>query len=134
MEASATWKLAGGTGAPRRARAWVRETLPTITATHAGITPPVLADAALCVSELVTASLLARSTTMTLQLAWDHDVVRLSLFDDCVATDDEQEAITHAQQLGFRMIDAIVVRWGIDITDTGRELWVALPTSVPQAP
>src|SRR5689334_15776558 len=122
---SSTWHLAGGTGAPRRARAWVRETLPTIVTVRHDLAPSVLADAALCVSELVTASLLAQSTTMTLRLLVDHEAVRLSLFDDCV-TADQPESVTHAQQLGFRMIDAIVDQWGIDASDGGRELWVAL--------
>jgi hypothetical protein len=122
---SSTWHLAGGTGAPRRARAWVRETLPTIVTVKHDLAPSVLADAALCVSELVTASLLAQSTTMTLRLLRDQQAVRLSLFDDCV-TADQPESVAHAQQLGFRMIDAIVDRWGIDTSDGGRELWVAL--------
>lgn len=125
MESSSTWHLAGGTGAPRRARAWVRETLPTIVTAQHDLAPSVIADAALCVSELVTASLLAQSTTMTLRLLRDQRSVRLSLFDDCV-TADEQDSVARAQLLGFRMIDAIVDRWGIDVSDCGRELWVAL--------
>ena len=61
-----------------------------------------------------------------LRLSCDEHTVRLSLFDDGSAVVDAQDAAAHALQLGFRMIDAIVEHWGIDATDDGRELWVAL--------
>ena len=128
MESSSTWQLASDVGAARRARAWVRDVLPGIIAMNGGSDSPVMADAVLCVSELVNASLVAQSTTMMLRLTRDQHTVRLSLFDDGSAVVDEQDSAAHAQQLGFRMIDAIVERWGIDATADGRELWVALST------
>jgi hypothetical protein len=123
---SSTWKLASEAGAARRARAWVRDVLPGLVTMTDVSDSPVLADAVLCVSELVNASLLARSTSMVLRLSRDQETVRLSLVDNGVAVVDQQGAAAHAQQLGFRMIDAVVERWGIDATDDGRELWVAL--------
>jgi hypothetical protein len=126
---SSTRQLVSQVGAARLARAWVREVLPDMIAADGTPDSPFLADVTLCASELVTASLVAQSTTMTLRLWRDGDSVRLSLTDDGIAVDDEEDAAAHAQQLGFRMIDAIVERWGIDAVDGGRELWVVLPVA-----
>jgi hypothetical protein len=126
---SSTRQLVSQVGAARLARAWVREVLPDMIAVDGAPDSPFLADVTLCASELVTASLVAQSTTMTLRMWRDGNSVRLSLTDDGMAVDDEQGPAAHAQQLGFRMIDAIVEHWGIDAVDGGRELWVVLPAA-----
>ncbi|HEY2296164.1 MAG TPA: ATP-binding protein [Jatrophihabitans sp.] len=107
--------------------------LPNMIAVDGAPDSPFLADVTLCASELVTASLVAQSRTMTLRLWREENTVRLSLTDDGIAVDDEEGPAAHAQQLGFRMIDAIVERWGIDAVDGGRELWVVLPVAADTA-
>jgi hypothetical protein len=132
---SSTRHLVSQVGAARLARAWVREVLPGMITIDAGAASPFVTDVTLCASELVTASLVAQSTTMTLRLWREGDSVRLSLTDDGIAVEDEEGSAAHAQQLGFRMIDAIVERWGIEhVAGGGRELWVVLPVGAGTVP
>lgn len=115
--------------APRRARAWVAELL------HSDGTwdDDLLHDVVLCASELVTSALIARSSTMTVRLLIDGPLVRLSLLDDGVMPDDRDDAALRVQWMGFRLVAAVADRWGIDATETGRELWAELRAKARQS-
>ncbi|HET6911475.1 MAG TPA: ATP-binding protein [Mycobacteriales bacterium] len=115
-------QLACNDSAPRMARAWVRLILAR-TRTPDGYARDGLAhDMVLCASELVTSSLIANSTTMTLSLSADPGRFRLSLLDDRPIL-SENDARMHVQSMGFRLIQTSSDACGIAYTDLGRELW-----------
>lgn len=115
--------------APRRARAWVAELMHS----DGRWDDDVLHDVVLCASELVTSALIARSSTMTLRLFIDDQVVRLSLVDDGEMPDDRDDAALRVQWMGFRLVAAVADRWGIDTTETGRALWAELRAPATQS-
>lgn len=115
--------------APRRARAWVAELMRS----DGQWEEDILHDVVLCASELVTSALIAHSTTMTVRLFVDDEVVRLSLLDDGVMLDDRDDPALRVQWMGFRLVDAVADRWGIDATETGRELWAELRARARQS-
>lgn len=122
-------RLSCDDSAPRRARAWVADLLQSTGTCN----DDVLHDIVLCASELVTAALIAHSTTMTVRLFIDDQVVRLSLFDDGVMPDDRDDPALRVQWMGFRLVEAVADRWGIEATGTGRELWAELRAPAPQS-
>lgn len=123
--------LACNDSAPRLARAWVTEHLHDLVTADTRWRANITADAVLCVSELVTASLIANSTAMTLHIDTGPDAFRLSLVDDCPVTTDEGDARLRAQLIGFRVIDALADGWGIKPAPGGREVWTEFRSKGP---
>lgn len=126
-----TQQLSSDNAAPRRARAWVAAVLAEFLTSDDGWPDHMLTDAVLCVSELVTASLIANSTAMTLHIDTGPDAFRLSLVDDCPVTTDEGDARLRAQLIGFRVIDALADGWGIKPAPGGREVWTEFRSKGP---
>lgn len=116
--------------APRRARAWVAELM---RANGHADDETTIHDLVLCASELVTSALIAHSTTMTVQLVIEDATVRLSLLDDGVMPDNRDDPALRVQWMGFRLVDAVADRWGIDATASGRELWAELRAGARQS-
>ncbi|HET6877485.1 MAG TPA: ATP-binding protein [Jatrophihabitans sp.] len=114
--------------APRRARAWVAELMRA----SGRWGDDTVHDAILCASELVTSALVAHSTTMVVRLLIDDAGLRLSLVDDGELPDDQDDPAQRVQWMGFRLVDAVADRWGIDATSSGRELWVEFHAQAPQ--
>jgi hypothetical protein len=122
-----THRLASQTSAARMARSWVRDSLAEMDTAGRGSLPrSVVSDATLCISELVNASLIARSTTMLLALQCDEHSLRLSLEDDGVTPDTEHNPFAHAQQLAMLIVEATAQCMGIEPRHDGRELWAWL--------
>jgi hypothetical protein len=119
--------------APRRARGWVASIIEPgrlSDALHDDATYDVL----LCVSELVTMSLIGKCSELTLQLRVDPSGLRVSLVDDSPYTENHADPGIRAQLVGFQVIDALVHRWGIEPTPDGRELWVEIKTPESEEP
>lgn len=109
--------------APRRARSWVAEILQMRPAHEP---PPRLFlgdDLALCVSELVSASLLASCSTISLRLSVERDHVRVSLVDDCRISGDAHDPLMHAQRFALEIIERISDGSGMRPVPGGREVW-----------
>ena len=126
--------LACNDSAPRLARAWVTEHLHDLVTADTRWRANITADAVLCVSELVTDSLIASSTALSLCLAIEPDWFRLSVLDDGPIITDELDPTLRAQQIGFKLIDAIADHWGIDPAPPGRELWAVFHAQPPKSP
>lgn len=116
--------------APRLARAWVRLMLLRTRPPDGFSRDGIVHDIVLCASELVTSSLIAHSTTMTLSLSAEPGRFRLSLLDDSPIL-TENDARLHVQGMGFRSIEASSDACGIAPTDLGRELWALFRESEP---
>ena len=115
--------------APRLARAWVHRNL-------AGVSPPdgfwrddIVHDMVLCASELVTNSLIANSTVMTMRLLVEPGLFRLSLVDDGPVLTDSEDPRLHAQAMGFWLIEASSESSGITLAGLERELWALFRAS-----
>lgn len=108
-------------GAPRRARLWTGDMVGDILAHGERWRADVLADAVQCASELVTAALIAGSTTMSLQLLSGSGFFRMSVVDDSVT--DRFDPGLRAQMMGLRLVEALADRWGIAPASGGREIW-----------
>jgi len=121
--------------APRLARAWVRLVLEDVEPSNGPWPGDVVPDVVMCASELVTTSLIASSTAMTLRLSAEPDLVRLSLVDDSpILTNTGDDSRLHVQNLSFRLIEAYSSACGINPEGHGRELWALFrkrePTTV----
>jgi hypothetical protein len=114
-------------GAPRRARLWTGDIVGGIVGHSERWRADVVADAVQCASELVTAALIAGSTTMTLRLLSGSGFFRMSLVDDS-ATDRFDPGL-RAQMMGLRLVEALADRWGIAPASDGREIWAMFTQS-----
>lgn len=110
-------------GAPRRARLWAGEIVHNIVAHGEKWREGVETDAVMCASELVTAALVAGSTTMTLRLLSGAGFFRISLVDDSSALRDRFDPAQRAQMMGLRLVETVADRWGIAPSSDGREIW-----------
>jgi hypothetical protein len=87
-------------------------------------------DLVLCVSELVTTAVEARSSEISLTLNSGADVIRLAMTDrspdGAAAERIRREGSAHRA----RIIDAVSSRWGIDSTAEGEEIWIEFALDV----
>jgi hypothetical protein len=113
-----------GQGAPRLARAWAARVLSAVVPPEGVRRANVAEDVMLCVSELVTDTLLANSSRATVRLRVAPGIVRLSVTDDARRLADSQDPVLYAQLIGWGMVRALSQACGIENYDTGRELWV----------
>ena len=127
-------QLASGVGAPRMARAWVKDVLRTVSSPDRFSPNGIVDDLMLCASELVTLSLIAHSTAITLRMLVDPGVIRLSLLDDCAILTDSDDAAFHAQSMGLQVIEASSDSFGITASGQGRELWAQFRAREPAVP
>jgi anti-sigma regulatory factor (Ser/Thr protein kinase) len=127
---AAVIEMAGGVGAPARARRWVRSCLPNEpTRTPEG-------DVALIVSELVTNSVVHAhvdsSHSLRITVAPLKDGLRIAV------TDGGSETVPHLREAdddapggaGLRIIDRLCLRWGVTRNGGGTtEVWCDLPSA-----
>jgi len=109
--------------APRRARHWVAEILEMQPAQDPPWRLCLADDLVLCASELVSASLLASCTMISLQLTADPGYLRMSLVDDCRISSDENDPVMHAQRFALELIGRISDGSGMRRVPGGREVW-----------
>ncbi len=123
-------EIAGGGGAPARARRSVLSCLPS------GPIGPSAGDAALIVSELVTNSVVHAhadsSQLLRITVARLKDRLRIAV------TDNGSETLPHLHDadaeapggLGLRIIDRLCLSWGVIQDGTGTtEVWCDVPVS-----
>lgn len=123
--------LVVGQGAPRLARAWAARVLSAVVPPDGVRRENVAEDVMLCVSELVTDTLLANSSRATVRLRVDPGIVRLSVTDDAPRLADSRDPVLYAQLIGWGMVRALSQACGIENYDTGRELWVVFRDTSP---
>lgn len=127
-------QLTSGVGAPRMARAWVKDVLQTVSSPDRRWPDGIVHDIVLCASELVTLSLIAQSTAFTMRLLVDPGVIRLSLRDDCAILTDSDDSAFHAQSMGLQVIEGCSDSFGFTASGPGRELWAQFRAGEPSVP
>lgn len=87
-------------------------------------------DLVLCVSELVTTAVEARSREVALALDSDAGVIRLTMTDrspgGAAAARMRRDGNAHRA----RIIEAVASRWGVDSTPDGDEIWIEFALDV----
>src|SRR3954451_5524680 len=115
--------------APQKARRWTAACLRARLGDDADA-GGLLDDALLCVSELVTNAVAAGCSIMTLRLRVDDHVVRVSVLDDAPGHPGPQQARPHDRSgRGWRLVEALSRRWGVDPAARAEEVWAELPRS-----
>ena len=117
--------------APRLARAWVRLMLLRVRPPDGFSRGGIVQDVVLCASELVTSSMIANSTAMTLRLSTEPGLFRLSLLDDSPILTNSGDSRLHVQSMSFRLIEASSDASGISPASPGRELWALFREDEP---
>jgi hypothetical protein len=113
--------------APGAARRWVASHLaPTGLFPEGSHVRGKLFDVLICTSELVNASLIANSTTMSMTLRVRDQTVRVSLRDDRIHPTEPQDLRMHAQLFVLGIFDTMTDAWGINPAPHGRMLWFEL--------
>ena len=110
--------------AARIARSWIAGLLDPHAGGRGYVDEETRFDMLLCTSELVNASLMARSTFMVLRLIIEHPMTVISLFDDCAPSRDPLDPRVHAHLFGLQLLDSLTYTWGIAAMPDGREMWV----------
>lgn len=94
-----------------------------------GEVPEEVAETAvLLTSELVTNVIVHARTPMRLDLAVEHDSVRVAVVDDAPRTPALRRA--HDARLtgrGMNLVEALATQWGVDPTPPGKKVWFELP-------
>ena len=118
--------IAGNRGAARQARTWL---VAIMNEQDHGMTPwrvDIVADAALCMNELVIAALTTSSTALALSVAISADGLRMSVqgeYPDPADKFDPKMPSLRAQLMGFRIVNKLADDWGADVVTSVRELW-----------
>jgi signal transduction histidine kinase len=88
---------------------------------------PVIDDAVLAISELVTNAVNAQATTVTVELTIHHDHLQLAVFDDADGQPELQSPSPHATGgRGLRIIERVGRGWGTRPGPGGKQIWVEL--------
>ena len=113
-------------GSPAAARHFCTDALSGTLDPH-GALPDLLADTAIVASELVTNSLAAGCTEISLVLTLHRDHLRLSVHDDAPGT----PRLIHAgprdlSGRGLAITAALSRAWGVEPTGIGKDVWAEL--------
>lgn len=98
-----------------------------------GAVQHVFDDLVLCVSELVTTAVEARSSEVALTLDTDADVIRLTMTDRSPGGAVTDRIQRNASGHRTRIIDAVSSRWGVDTTADGSEIWIEFALDVAES-
>jgi len=110
---------------PGSARRFVADALRAGLGPVAG--PPIIADAQLLITELMTNALNARSTSLEVQMSLERDVVRISVRDDAPGGPSPRvAAITDEHGRGLGIVAALGQAWGVEYRGGGKRVWVDL--------
>lgn len=91
---------------------------------------PVIADAQLLVTELMTNALNARTTSLEVVLCIVGGMVRLAVRDDAAgAPSPRSPEVTDEHGRGLSIVAALGRSWGVEYRDGGKRVWVDLPLS-----
>lgn len=95
-----------------------------------GAVQHVFDDLVLCVSELVTMAVEARSSEVALTLDSDAGVIRLTMIDRSPSRAAAARIRRDGSDHRARIIDAVASRWGVDTTPDGDEIWIEFALDV----
>jgi hypothetical protein len=127
---SATLELPCDRSAAFHARRWVMQQHLRWAFAGRGAAQHLFDDLVLCVSELVTTAVEARSREVALTLDSDAGMVRLTMMDaspgGAVAVRIRRDGSGHRA----RIIDAVASRWGVDATPDGHVIWIEFALDV----
>src|SRR4051794_17942987 len=108
---------------PRRARAWSVDNLGPHVPERCS---PVLGDAALVVSELVTNAIQAQCHEITLKVEVDDDHLRIGVTDDAEGQPEVRRSPpTATGGRGLFLVEAVSDEWGCDRHGAGKEVWAS---------
>ena len=117
--------------APQWARAWCLQQLTIAWVGPDPVTPQLLQDVSLVVSELVTNAVRAGCNRLTVRLSIDRDRMRLAVVDDGAGTPVRQQLRLDATSgRGLAIVSALSSDWGVRRLETGKEVWADLAISV----
>ena len=116
--------------APQCARAWCRQQLTVAWIGPDPVTPQLLQDVSLVVSELVTNAVRAGCDRLTIRLSVDGHRMRLAVIDDGGGTPVRQQLrIDATSGRGLAIVGALSRDWGVRRLETGKEVWADLALS-----
>ena len=94
--------------------------------------PDLAWPAALCVSELSGNCALHARTAFTVSMELEGDVVRIEVRDGSPRVPSPRAYDTGATTgRGMRLVQEYATRWGVDVTATGKTVWVVLDGGAP---
>jgi signal transduction histidine kinase len=94
------------------------------------VTPQLLQDVSLVVSELVTNAVRAGCDRLTIRLSVDGHRMRLAVIDDGGGTPVRQQLrIDATSGRGLAIVGALSSDWGVRRLATGKEVWADLALS-----
>jgi anti-sigma regulatory factor (Ser/Thr protein kinase) len=90
---------------------------------------PVIDDACLLVSELVTNGVRHARTMLTVAVDCDGDRVSVAVHDDSAAAVAPRPDLSPADESGrgLALVEAVARAWGVVTGDTGKTVWFRLP-------
>ncbi len=95
---------------------------------------PVIDDIALVITELVSNSVRAAASTVTLELEVHRDRVRVVVADDADGLPRVQHPTTSSEHgRGLRIVETIVQEWGTVPLPTGKQVWAVIPVDADHA-
>ncbi len=119
-------RVAGDVVAPAAARHFATDALSPVLQDVPEV-GPVIDDIALVITELVTNSVQAAATTVTLELAVHRDRVRVVVADDADGLPRAQHPTTSSEHgRGLRIVETIAQEWGAVPLPTGKQVWVVI--------
>lgn len=109
--------------APQLARRWTAECLHSHLGEGADV-PALIADAVLCVSEMVANAVQAGCSHLTLRLQVETQSVRVDVVDDAPGQPAPRDAgpEDHSGR-GLRLVAAVSRRWGVEPAAGGKAVW-----------
>lgn len=118
-----TLRLRPHVGAPAEARRFVRSTC------AARLPEPVVYDAGVCTSEIVTNAVRHSREMLTVAVACDEARVCVAVHDDGGAFEPGQPALAQAHNesgRGLQIVAALARSWGVKPGRGGKTIWFAL--------
>jgi len=91
-------------------------------------------DLVLCVSELVTTAVEARSSAIELTLDSGAGMIRLAMLDRSPTGAAAERIRRDGTGHRARIIEAVASRWGVDPTPQGEEIWIEFALDVAGSP
>jgi hypothetical protein len=122
--------------APRRGRSLCRSHLTVVMGDRPEVLP-VLDQAELIVSELITNSISSGCDNLLLSLNLYRDHLDIAVDDDGPPNDglripidsDRDQALTDARALSIEIVDRVAQDWGAEFTEHGTHVWATLAVS-----
>jgi anti-sigma regulatory factor (Ser/Thr protein kinase) len=91
---------------------------------------PVVDDAVLVVSELVTNAVLAGSKSVKVAIELHHAELKIEVIDDADGWPEPRAATaTDSTGRGLGIVAAVTERWGVERVATGKSVWARLRLS-----